>query len=127
MKNAHLRFGSLQFTKVLRDTTIDITVRMDRMLMITLGKEAEAFRGSISIQGRKRPLRHLVVLSEELSGTRAGGNPSARRTILCNDDRAFVLYRIGVRFGLPVLARISHQPSLGMRGTREQSAISTLV
>ena len=92
MKNAHLRFGNLQFTKVLRDTTIDITVRMDRMvaehdpenrsakchllsvigndqeiaaiaaaiseearfyasgpevnrLMITLGKEAEVFRG----------------------------------------------------------------------------------
>ena len=151
MKNAHLRFGSLQFTKVLRDTTIDMTVRMDRMiaehdrenrsarchllsvigndqeiaaiaaaiseearfyasgpevnrLMITLGKEAEVFRGSISVQGRRRPLRHLVALSEELSSTRAGGNPTARRTILCNNDRAFVLYRIGVRLGLPVLA-----------------------
>lgn len=154
MKNAHLRFGNLQFTKVLRDTTIDITVRMDRMiaehdaetrsakchllsvigndqeiaaiaaaiseearfyatgpgvnrLMITLGKEAEVFRGSISVQGRRRPLRHLVALSEELSWTRAGGNPTARRTILCNSDRAFVLYRIGVRFGLPVLAEWS--------------------
>jgi len=29
--------------------------------------------------------------------------PSARRTILCDDDRAFQLYRISVRFGLPVL------------------------
>src|SRR5712692_7748591 len=32
MKNAHLRMGSLQFTKVLRDTTIDITLRLDRMI-----------------------------------------------------------------------------------------------
>ena len=32
MKNAHLRMGSLRFTKVLRDTTIDITLRMDRMI-----------------------------------------------------------------------------------------------
>ena len=32
MKNAHLRMGSLQFTKTLRDTTIDITLRMDRMI-----------------------------------------------------------------------------------------------
>ena len=150
MKNAHLRMGSLQFTKVLRDTTIDITLRMDRMiaehdadnrsarchllsvigndqevaaiaaaiadearfyasgpdvnrLMITLGKEAEVFRSSISIPGRRRPLRHLVAISEELSKTRAGGNPTARRTILCDDDRAFLLYRIGARFGLPVL------------------------
>ncbi len=150
MKNAHLRMGSLQFTKMLRDTTIDITLRMDRMiaehdadhrsarchllsvigndqevaaiaaaiadearfyasgsdvnrLMITLGKEAEVFRSSMSIPGRRRPLRHLVAISEELSKTRAGGNPTARRTILCDDDRAFLLYRIGVRFGLPVL------------------------
>lgn len=151
MKNAHLRMGSLQFTKVLRDTTIDITLRMDRMiaehdednrsarchllsvigndqeiaaiaaaisdearfyasgpevsrLMITLGQDAEVFRSSISIPGRRRPLRHLVAISEELSKTRAGGNPTARRTILCDDDRAFLLYRIGARFGLPVLA-----------------------
>jgi len=142
--------GSLQFTKMLRDTTIDITLRMDRMiaehdadnrsarchllsvigndqevaaiaaaiadearfyasgsdvnrLMITLGKEAEVFRSSMSIPGRGRPLRHLVAISEELSKTRAGGNPTARRTILCDDDRTFLLYRIGVRFGLPVL------------------------
>jgi hypothetical protein len=154
MKNAHLRMGSLQFTKVLRDTTIDITVRLDRMiaehdadnrsarchllsvigndqeiaaiaaaiadearfyangpevnqLMITLGKEAQVFRSSISIPGRRRALRHLVAISEELSETRAGGNPSARRTILCDDDRAFLLYRIGARFGLPVLAEWS--------------------
>ena len=32
MKNAHLRMGSLQFTKMLLDTTIDITLRMDRMI-----------------------------------------------------------------------------------------------
>ena len=154
MKNAHLRMGSLQFTKVLRDTTIDITLHMDRMiaehdaddrsarchllsvfgndqeigaiaaaiadearfyakgpdvnrLMITLGQDAEVFRSSISIPGCRRPLRHLVAISEELSKTRAGGNPSARRTILCDDDRAFLLYRIGARFGLPVLAEWS--------------------
>ena len=150
MKNAHLRMGSLRFTKVLRDTTIDITLRMDRMiaehaadnrsaqchllsvigndqeiaaiaaaiadearfyatgpeinrLMITIGEDPEVFRSSINIPGRRRPLRHLVAISEELSKTRAGGNPTARRTILCDDDRAFLLYRIGARFGLPVL------------------------
>jgi len=150
MKNAHLRMGSLRFTKVLRDTTIDITLRMDRMiaehaadnrsaqchvlsvigndqeiaaiaaaiseearfyasgpgfdrLMIDLGKEAEVFRGSISIPGRRRPVRHLVAVSEELSRTRAGGEPAARRAVLCDDDPEFLLYRLGVRFGLPVL------------------------
>jgi len=113
MKNAHLRMGSLRFTKVLRDTTIDITLRMDRMiaeraadnrsaqchvlsvigndqeiaaiaaaiadearfyatgpeinrLMITIGEGAEVFRSSINVPGRRRPLRHLVAMSEEL-------------------------------------------------------------
>jgi len=72
-------------------------------LMITLGKDAATFRGSIAIPGRKRPIRHLVAVSEELSNTRPGGRPGARRTILCDDDPKFLLYRIGVRFGLPVL------------------------
>jgi len=142
--------GTLQFTKILRDTTIDVSVRMDRLIaehepesrnarchllsvigndqeiaaiaaaisddarffasgpqfkrvMISLGKDADVYRGSINIPGRRRPLRHLVAISEELSQTRAGGNPTARRTVLCDDDPAFMLYRVGVRFGLPVL------------------------
>jgi len=70
---------------------------------LTLGKDANVYRGSISMSGRRRPLRHLVVLSEEFSQTRAGGNPTARRTVLCIDDPAFMLFRIGARFGLPVL------------------------
>lgn len=154
MKNAHLRMGTLQFTKILRDTTIDVTVRMDRLIaeqdsdnriarchllsvigndqeiaaisaaisddarfyangpqfnrvMISLGKDAEVFRGSIGIPGRRRPLRHLVAVSEALSQTRAGGNPTARRTVLCSDDPGFMLYRIGARFGLPVLTEWS--------------------
>ena len=72
-------------------------------IMTSLGKDAEVFRATINIPGRRRPLRHLVAVSEELSQTRSGGNPSARRTVLCDDDPAFLLYRIGARFGLPVL------------------------
>jgi len=150
MKNAHLRMGSLQFTKVLRDTTIDVTVRMDRLIaehdsngrsarchlvsvignaqeiaaiaaaisedarfyasgpgfersIITLGEEAEVFRSSIAVPGRRRPVRHLVAVSAELSRTRAGTEPSARRTVLCDSAPAFLRYRLGVRFGLPIL------------------------
>lgn len=155
MRNAHLRMGTLQFVKIMRNTTTDITVWMDRMvaehdqqdrsarchllsvigndqeiaaiaaavsegarfyasgpgfsrLMITVGENADTFRGSISLPGRKRPIRHLVAVSEALSNTRPGGSPSARRTILCDDDPQFLLYRIGVRFGLPVLPEWSN-------------------
>lgn len=150
MKNAHLRVGSLQFIKVLRDTTTDVTLHLDRLIveaadegpcsrchllsvigndqevaaiaaaigddarfyasgpgiersMVSLGKDAEVFRASISVPGRRRPLRHLIGLSQEMSKTRAGGDVRARRTILADDDPSFLLYRLGVRFGLPIL------------------------
>jgi hypothetical protein len=147
--------GTLQFVKIMRNTTTDITVRMDRMvaehdqdnrsarchllsvigndqeiaaiaaavsedarfyasgpgfsrLLITLGADAETFRGSISVPGRKRPIRHLIGVSEELSNTRPGGHSGARRTTLCKDEPEFLLYRLGIRFGLPVLPEWSN-------------------
>jgi hypothetical protein len=150
MQNAHLRMGLLQFTKITRDTTIDVRVHVDRAiaeheadkrsalchlpsifgndqevaaiaaalseearfyltgpdidrLTISIGPEPSLYRSSLSIPGRRRPLRHLVVVSDELTKTCAGGNPGARRTVLCNGDPEFVLHRLGVRFGLPVL------------------------
>ncbi|MCZ2154476.1 MAG: hypothetical protein LC114_11350 [Bryobacterales bacterium] len=155
MKNAHLRVGSLQFIKVLRDTTTDITLNLDRIIvepttegtcsrchflsvigndqeigaiaaaiaddarfyaagagmersMVSLGKDAEVYRSSISVPGRRRPLRHLVALSDEMSRTRAGGDARARRTIVIDDDPSFLLYRLGARFGLPILPEWGH-------------------
>jgi hypothetical protein len=72
-------------------------------LTVTLGADAETFRASISVPGRKRPVRHLVAISKELALTRAGGDPKARRTVLCSNTPSFALYRLAVRFGLPVL------------------------
>jgi hypothetical protein len=41
---------------------------------------------------------------ESTVSTRAGGDPKARRTVLCSDTPSFVLYRLAVRF----LAWIGH-------------------
>jgi hypothetical protein len=68
----------------------------------TLGEDAQCFRGTITIAGR-RPIRHLVAISAELAKTRPGADPGGRRTILCDNDPTFVLYRIAQRFGLPVV------------------------
>ena len=67
-----------------------------------LGEYAQCFRGTITIAGRK-PIRHLVAISAELAKTRPGADPGGRRTILCDNDPTFVLYRIAQRFGLPVV------------------------
>ena len=148
MKNAHERFGVLEYTKRMKDTTTRIRLRLDRFirevedarngkahlisvlggdsdvraiwaavieqnlftveapgidpLTVTLGEDAQCFRGTITIAGR-RPIRHLVAISAELAKTRPGADPQGRRTILCDNDPTFVLYRTAQRFGLPVV------------------------
>ncbi|MGD0007380.1 MAG: hypothetical protein ABSE93_02385 [Terriglobia bacterium] len=148
MKNAHERFGVLEYTKRMKDTTTRIRVRLDRFIgeiehdqngkahlisvlggdsdvgaiwaavieqnlftveapgidsiTVSLGEGAQCFRGTINIAGR-RPVRHLVAISTELAKTRPGADPQGRRTILCDNDPTFVLYRIAQRYGLPVV------------------------
>jgi hypothetical protein len=148
MKNAHERFGVLEYTKRMKDTTTRIRLHLDRFigevesngnckahlisviggdsdvgaiwaavveqnhftvegpgidqLTANLGEDAQCFRGTITIAGRK-PIRHLVAISAELAKTRPGMDPEGKRTILCDDDPTFALYRIGQRFGLPVV------------------------
>jgi hypothetical protein len=72
-------------------------------IVVAVGENARAFRSSVTLPGHKHAVRHLVAVSEELSLTQAGSSPDAQRTILCDDDTRFILYRLGVRFGLPVL------------------------
>ena len=69
----------------------------------SLGPEAQCFRGSLVVPGRKRPGRHLVAVSAELAKTKPGADREGRRTILCDDDPVFVLYRVASRYGLPVV------------------------
>jgi len=80
-------------------------LRMPRnaTLVATLGSDAKCFRGSVAVPGRKRPLRHLVALSDEMSKTRPGADRDGMRTVLCNGESMFVLNRVARRFGLPVV------------------------
>ena len=148
MKNAHERFGVLEYTKRMKDTTTRIRLRLDRFIgeveeggngkahlisvlggdsdvgaiwaavieqnhftvegpgieafTASLGEGAQCFRGTINIAARK-PIRHLVGISAELAKTRPGMDPEGKRTILCDSDPTFVLYRIAQRYGLPVV------------------------
>jgi hypothetical protein len=70
---------------------------------VSLGPEAQCFRGSVMVPGKKHPLRHLVAVSAELAKTKPGADREGARTILCDDDPAFVLYRVASRYGLPVI------------------------
>lgn len=54
------------------------------------------------VPGKKHPVRHLVAVSAELAKTKPGADRDGARTILCDDDPTFVLYRVASRYGLPV-------------------------
>ena len=67
--------------------------------------EIENFLPQSSAYGQagRKPIRHLVAISAELAKTRPGMDPEGKRTILCDNDPVFVLYRVAQRYGLPVV------------------------
>jgi hypothetical protein len=69
----------------------------------TLGEKPVVYRSSLQIPGRKRPVRHAIIISRALFETKFGANAEARRTVLYDGSAEFVLHRLAVRFGLPVL------------------------
>jgi len=81
----------------------------------TLGEKPVIYRASIQIPGRKRPTRHAVFLSKALFETTLGANSEARRTVLFNDAPYFILHRLAVRFGLPVLPEWAEWFSVELR------------
>lgn len=74
-----------------------------RQIIGTLGEKPTVFRASLQIPGRKRPVRHAILISTTLAETTLGANAEARRTILYDGAPEFVSHRLAVRFGLPVL------------------------
>ena len=145
MKNAHERFGWLEFEKQLRDTRTKIRVALDRFIgeppdskevsgvchlvsvfgsdvdigaiwaaiagqewltvcgpdlaerRVSLGKDPRVYRGTLTVAGRSRNVRHLVALSAQMADDTDVG-----RIILSQRNPEFVLYRISQRLGLPV-------------------------
>ncbi len=67
---------------------------------ITLGANAECYRGSLQVDGHKRPLRHLVAISEELAQVGSGKN--TERTILFDGSPQFAWATLTHVHGLPV-------------------------
>ena len=90
----------------------------------SLGSEAQCFRGSVMVPGRKRPVRHLVAVSGELAKTKPGADREGARTILCDDDPVFVLYRAASRYGLPV---VTEWAPWFMRELNQRKAITPLL
>lgn len=151
MKNAHLRMGSLEFSRSTEGVASRTKVHLDRFvgehpatkgatgrahlisvfgsdqgvaaiwaavamqesftvegpgltsILVTLGENAESFRGTLMAPGWSRPYRHLVALSKELAQVHLSDDDEYGPAILCEADPTFVLYRLSERLGLPVV------------------------
>jgi hypothetical protein len=68
---------------------------------VCLERNAQCFKGSIQVPGRKKPLRHLIAMSEEF----ASGNISSNteKTLLAGSDKGFVWASIAQIYGIPGL------------------------
>lgn len=66
---------------------------------ICLERNAQCFKGSIQLAGRKKPLRHLVGMSEEFAS--ANMSVGSGRTLLAGSDRRFVWGSIAHIYGIP--------------------------
>lgn len=146
MKNAHLRFGRLGYTRMLKKTTSHFKIPLDRFIgeplenqsllkahlisvaggdtqiaavgaaianrewftvespngssfRVSLGGNAQSYRGSVSVEGNKHPLRHLVAVSEELS--QIGTGKMTERVILLDDSPEFVWKSLAQVHGVP--------------------------
>ena len=68
-------------------------------IRVCLERNARCFKGSIQLAGRKKPLRHLIGMSEEF----ASGNvsPNAGRALLAGSDTEFVWASIAHIYGIP--------------------------
>lgn len=66
--------------------------------IVSLGESPTCFRGAINMSARKRSLKHLVALSQEMSGA-----TSQERLLLISDEPAFVWSSVVLHFGLPAV------------------------
>jgi len=66
---------------------------------VCMQRNAQCFKGSIQVPGRKKPLRHLIGMSEEfVSGNKSS---SSGRTLLAGSDKGFVWASIAQIYGIP--------------------------
>ena len=61
-------------------------------------KKAEFYKGALQLADRKRPIRHLIAISEELA---ANSSANAGRTLLAGSSPSFIWASLAQLHGLP--------------------------
>jgi hypothetical protein len=68
-------------------------------IRVCLERNAQCYRGSVQLSGRKKPLRHLIGISEDFLASSTAASPS--RTLLAASDTDFIWASLAHIHGLP--------------------------
>jgi len=68
-------------------------------IRVCLERNAQCFKGSVQLRGRKKPLRHLIALSEEFAASNVPA--SSGRTLLASSENGFIWASIAHTHGIP--------------------------
>jgi hypothetical protein len=68
-------------------------------IRVCLERNAQCFKGSVQLAGRKKPLRHLIALSEEFASS--NNSTSSGRTLLAGSENKFIWASLARTHGIP--------------------------
>jgi hypothetical protein len=68
-------------------------------IRVCLERNAQCFRGSVQVAGRKKPLRHLIALSEEFASS--NNSVTSGRTLLASSGNEFIWSSLAHLHGIP--------------------------
>jgi hypothetical protein len=66
---------------------------------VCLERNSQCFKGSVQLPGRKKPLRHLIGLSDEFASSNMSA--SSERTLLAGSDNQFIWASVAHIHGIP--------------------------
>src|SRR5215467_542350 len=67
-------------------------------IRVGFDKKAECYKGTLQLSDRKKPIRHLIAISEEFA---ANSSANAGRTLLAGDSASFIWTSLAQLQGLP--------------------------
>ena len=68
-------------------------------IRVCLERNAQCFKGSVQLSGRKKPLRHLIALSEEFASSNVSAGSG--RTLLASSENRFIWASLAHIHGIP--------------------------
>jgi len=68
-------------------------------IRVCLERNAQCFKGSVQLAGRKKPLRHLIGLSEEFASSNVSAGSG--RTLLASSENRFIWASLAHIHGIP--------------------------